>query len=159
VSPSRGLLIYTPWLLAAFAGGYMTWKEPKYERLRFLTIAVVGLWLPAFGWFDWWGGWTYGYRPIVDSTPLLAMLCVPVMHQILDRTAWRLVFGAAAAWSLFVQLLGVTLYTPWAWNARALDSQGTVANIDRPEYRHRLWSFRDSQISFLVASLARASKP
>jgi hypothetical protein len=151
LSPSRGLLIYTPFFAAAFAGAVIAWREECYVPLRFLAVAVPLLWLPAFAWFDWWGGWTYGYRPIVDSAPLLAVLCIPALAA-LRRPAWKAAFGVAAAWSVFVQVLGVTTYAPDGWNAQRRD--GTPANIDRPEHRDRLWSFHDWQIGDLVAQLA-----
>jgi len=110
---------------------------------------VLLLWIPAFLWFDWWGGWTYGYRPIVDTTPLLAVLCVPALDRVLERRAWRIVFFAALAWSVLVQIVGVFAYTPLAWNARVLDS-GEHADVDAPQYRHRLWSFHDWQIAYFM---------
>jgi hypothetical protein len=153
-SPSRGLLVYSPFFAAAFAGAVIAWRDPEYARLRFLTVAVPALWLPAFAWFDWWGGWTYGYRPIVDSVPLLAVLCVPAIDRAVGRPAWRLVLAAAAGWSIFVQALGVAGYRPADWNARVLAPGATPADIDRPEHRARLWSLRDSQIGYLIAGLA-----
>ena len=156
LSPSRGLLIYSPFLAAAFAGAVLVWKDERYRRLRFITAASLALWLPAFVWFDWWGGWTYGYRPIVDSTPFLALLCIPVLDAVLDRRAWRLAFSLALAWSLIVQLAGAFLYTPWGWNARLLDADGTRADIDQPLYRHRLWSFSDWQILYFLANAEAA---
>jgi hypothetical protein len=154
VSPSRGLLVYTPFLAAAFAGAVLAWKDEKYASLRFLAIAVPVLWLPAFVWFDWWGGWTYGYRPIVDSAPLLAILCVPVIDRILARPAWSCAFATVAGWSVFVQLLGVLAYTPSGWNALPIGGNGTAANVDLPEYRARLWSLHDWQIGYLIANFA-----
>jgi hypothetical protein len=158
VSPSRGLLMYTPFFAAAFAGAVLAWKEPKYMRLRFLTVAVPALWLPAFVWFDWWGGWTYGYRPIVDTAPLLALLCVPAVDRVLVRPAWRFALIAAAGWSVFVQALGVLAYTPSAWNARPIDGTDTSADVDLPEYRARLWSLRDWQIGYLIANFSAAPR-
>jgi hypothetical protein len=152
-SPSRGLLVYTPFLAAAFAGAVLAWKEPRYAALRFLTVAVPLLWLPAFMWFDWWGGWTYGYRPIVDTTPLLAVLCIPALESICVRAAWRYAFVAAIGWSVFVQFLGVLTYRPTDWNARRIDVDGAAANVDLPQYRSRLWSWSDWQIGFLIAKL------
>jgi hypothetical protein len=154
VSPSRGLLVYTPFLAAAFAGALLAWQDPRYVRLRFLAVAVPLLWLPAFLWFDWWGGWTYGYRPIVDSTPLLALLCVPAIDRIAAAPAWKVAFGAAVGWSVLVQLLGVLAYTPDGWNGRAIAEGAAAADIDLPEYRARLWSLRDSQIGYLITQLA-----
>ena len=151
LSPSRGLLVYTPFFAAALAGAFIAWREPRYGALRFLTVAVPLLWLPAFAWFDWWGGWTYGYRPIVDSAPLLALLCIPALGA-LRRPALKGAFAAAAAWSLFVQVLGATTYAPDGWNARRPD--GSPGNVDLPEHRDRLWSVRDSQIADLLAQLS-----
>jgi hypothetical protein len=154
VSPSRGLLVFSPFLVLAFAGAVLIWKDPAHARLRFLAVAVPLLWLPSFLWFDWWGGWTYGYRPIMDSLPLLAVLCLPALDRALEHREWKGMFVVAAAWSLFVQVLGVLAYAPEDWNGRRLAS-GTPANIDLPEYRARLWSVRDSQIGYLVTNFSR----
>lgn len=157
VSPSRGLLVYSPFLAAAFAGAVLAWKDPRYRELRFLTLAVPALWIPSFLWFDWWGGWGFGYRPIVDSMPLLAMLCVPALAPILERPGRRAVFAAALAWSVLVQSLGAYAYAPWGWNAKLVDAAaGTRADVDRPAYRERLWSLRDSQIGYLIANFRQA---
>jgi hypothetical protein len=155
-SPSRGLLIYSPFLAVAFLGGWFAWKDERYKRMRFLTLAVPALWTPAFLWFDWWGGWTYGYRPIVDSVPLLAVLCVPALGWFLERPVWRAVFALSLAWSIFVQTLGVFAYSPWGWNMKVIDLQGNRANVDLPAYRHRLWSFRDWQIGYLIVNFPQA---
>jgi hypothetical protein len=155
-SPSRGLLVYSPFLAAAFAGAVIAWRDPAYRSLRFLTLAVAALWIPAFLWFDWWGGWAYGYRPIVDSVPLLAVLCLPALGWILERPVWRAVFVVSLAWSIFVQVLGAFVYSPWGWNTKMIDAEGTRADVDRPAYRDRLWSFRDWQIGYLIANLPRA---
>jgi hypothetical protein len=28
-------------------------------------------------WFDWWGGWTYGYRPWLEAVPVLVLCMIP----------------------------------------------------------------------------------
>lgn len=156
VSPSRGLLVYSPFLAAAFAGSALAWKDARYRMLRPLSLAVLALWIPVFLWFDWWGGWAYGYRSILDSVPLLALLCVPAVGGILERPAWRAVFAASLAWSVFVQVLGVFAYSPWGWNSKVIDADGTRANVDLPAYRDRLWSFRDWQIGYLITHFRQA---
>jgi hypothetical protein len=156
VSPSRGLLVYSPFLAAAFGGAVLAWNDPRYRPLRFVTLAVPALWIPAFLWFDWWGGWAYGYRPIVDSVPLLAVLCLPALGWILERPVWRAVFVVSLAWSGFVQGLGAFAYSPWGWNLRAIDATGSPANVDLPAYRDRLWSLHDSQIGYLIANFGQA---
>jgi len=152
LSPSRGLLVHSPFLAAAFAGAVLAWRKPEYVRLRFLTFAVPALWLPAFAWFDWWGGWSYGYRPIVDSMPLLAVLCVPALDWIIDRPVWRAAFVASIAWSVLVQIVGAFAYNFHGWNA----GPEAAADVDRPANRHRLWSFRDWQIAYFLVNFKAA---
>lgn len=156
LSPSRGLLVYSPFLAAAFAGAFLAWRDARFRALRFLTLAVLALWVPAFLWFDWWGGWTFGYRPIMDSLPMLVLLCIPSLDRILERPALRAVFFAALAWSVFVQALGAFAYSPWGWNMRVMNASGEGANVDLPAYQHRLWSFRDWQIGYLIANFRQA---
>lgn len=156
-SPSRGLLVYSPFLAAAFAGAVLVWMRPELLRLRFVALAAAGLWLPAFAWFDWWGGWAYGYRPIVDSTPLLAVLCVPVLDWLLERPAWRAALLLSIGWSVLVQVVGAFAYSPPAWNARVVDASGQRADIDLPQHRHRLWSFRDWQIGYLIQTFPQSA--
>lgn len=156
LSPARGLLVYSPFVAVAFAGAVLAWRDARYRALRFATLAVAALWLPAFLWFDWWGGWAFGYRPIVDSMPLVALLCLPALERLLQRTPWRAAFAAALAWSVFVQALGAFAYAPWGWNTRVIDASGTRADVDQPAYRSRLWSFRDWQIGYLIVHFAQA---
>jgi hypothetical protein len=156
VSPSRGMLVYSPILAASFFGAFLAWNDPKFSSLRFVPFAVIGLWIPAFLWFDWWGGWAYGYRPIVDSVPLLMLLCLPTFERIFNSSLRTTLFWLALAWSVAVQALGVLAYTPWGWNAKMIDNTGTRANVDLAEYRYRLWSVRDSQIGYLVTHFGEA---
>ena len=156
LSPSRGLLVYSPFFAAAFGGAVLAWKDFRYALLRPLTLAVLALWMPAFLWFDWWGGWAYGYRSILDSVPLLAVLCAPVLAWILKQRIWRAAFAVSLAWSVLVQALGSFAYSPWGWNSKIVDAEGTRANVDLPAYRERLWSFRDWQIGYLIAHFRQA---
>jgi len=156
-SPSRGLFVFSPFLAMAVAGAVLAWREERYRPLRVLTVAVPVLWLPAFVWFDWWGGWTFGYRPIVDSVPLVAVLCIPALGCVLGRPLLRAGLAVALAWSVMVQALGAFAYSPWGWDARLVDpAAGERASVDLPAYRHRLWSFSDWQIGYLITHFAEA---
>jgi hypothetical protein len=78
-----------------------------------------------------------------------------VLASVLQRPLWRAVFAVALAWSVLVQVLGAFAYSPWGWNMKAVDAEGR-ANVDLPQYQHRLWSFRDWQIGYLIANFAAA---
>jgi hypothetical protein len=86
---------------------------------------------------------------------MLALLCLPVLDRVLDHRPSRLAFAVLLSWSVLVQVVGTLAYTPLAWNGRLL-ADGSRADVDRPEYRHRLWSFRDWQIGYFIANFPRA---
>lgn len=177
LSPSRGLLVFSPFLALSFWGIARIWRQKEYVALRPLTVAVVLVMAVQCKWFDWWGGWTYGYRPWVDQLPLLSLFLVPTMGPVLATRWRRWALGAALAWSCFVQGLGAMTYDR-LWNervvyvirlphrtkplaftteheARAAAARGggqylgpSRCDIDRHFCRHRLWSVADSIIAY-----------
>jgi hypothetical protein len=175
LSPSRGLLVFSPFMLAAFFGAQRVWIDPKYASLRPLTLAAGATMLLQCKWFDWWGGWTFGYRPWLEAVPVLALCLLPVIEAIFRARVLSGLFCAALAWSVFVQGLGALAYDKY-WNARdlhrvvkgeetafftsepealryatATGGQYTglfSCNIDLPACRYRLWSLDDNIISF-----------
>jgi hypothetical protein len=184
-SPARGLLVYSP--LAGFGlwGLVSVWRDPKQKGLQALALAFVALFVLAAKWFDWWGGWCYGYRPIVDGAILLAFLAVPVVPWIRARRSRLLLCAVLGCWSFGVQALGAYAYDVTGWNGRwaydvhgpgpnqvtsyddeltavrhAREHGGTVRareqSVDRPAYRWRLWSIRDNALSFYLSRLERS---
>jgi hypothetical protein len=180
ISPSRGLLVFSPFLFASLVGVRRLWRDPSYASLRPLTLAAAATMLVQCKWFDWWGGWTYGYRPWLEAVPVLALCLLPVIEAIFSRRWLASLFLVALAWSVFVQGLGAFAYDK-QWNARDLfrvDSDGLDAepaffvreadarryadrteahyaglfscNIDLPVCRYRLWSIEDSIIAYYV---------
>ncbi|MEJ7640079.1 MAG: hypothetical protein WKF75_19465, partial [Singulisphaera sp.] len=99
------------------------WRRAKYAAFRPLTVAIVALVLLASKWFDWWGGWCFGYRPIVDTMPLLALLLIPALDGRARRPAGRIFFGALLAWSVAVQLVGAIAIDTVSWNHRVIGYQ------------------------------------
>lgn len=153
ISPGRGLFIFSPWLLLALGGAVIVWRDPRYAPLRPLPFAALAMLAVHAKFYDWWGGWAFGYRPIVDATVLLAPLAAIALASLpVDRTSAarrRLAWGCFAllvAWSIGVQTLGAFAYDLAGWNARVVD--GVPQDIDRPEYRHRIWSVRDNPILY-----------
>jgi hypothetical protein len=184
ISPSRGLFVFTPFLLFALPGFIYAWKDVRVESLRPLTVAVVALVMVASKWFDWWGGWCFGYRPIVDTTPLLAIILVPVIDWLASRKIYASLFALLVAWSIAVQFVGAFAFDGVGWNARLVEravnrpgrsapivvADGTAranpnsrvikvrADIDQPRYRHRLWSFTDNQILYYIINFQSCRK-
>ncbi len=115
-SPSRGLFVFSPFLVASLAGARAAWRSGRFAVLRPLTLATLAVWLVEFKHFDWWSGWSYGYRHIVDTCILLAPLLVPALDAILRRRALTVIFALLLAWSVGVQVLGAFAYDLWGWN-------------------------------------------
>jgi hypothetical protein len=161
------------------------WRDRKQYHLQALSLATAGMFVIAAKWFDWWGGWCYGYRPIVDLIILLAFLAVPLVPWICARTRRLVVVSILACWSCFVQIVGAYAYDQKGWNEhRVYDVVGPGPNqrltyddmkmakqhtsvlggtiqprsetIDNPANRYRLWSLSDNPISYYLTHLDSA---
>jgi hypothetical protein len=185
LSPARGLFVHTPLALFAVWGTARAFRDPAWKDLRPLAVAVLLLLGLASKWFDWWGGWCFGYRPIVDLVILLAFLSFPVVKAVATRRAGKAAFAALFAYSFGVQVLGAFAYDVMGWNNRvgfAVVEPGTaeqvtfdtkagaerflrerggkgetrLLNIDLPEHRHRLWSVWDSPLVYYLGNFSAA---
>lgn len=185
LSPSRGLLIFSPFLGFAIWGAWKAWRDPAFAVLRPLSPAILGIWCIEAQHFDWWGGWGYGYRHIVDTATLLVVFLVPVIGVVLKRRRMRRVFFTLLGWSVLVQIVGALAFNLSGWNARrafmitlpdrprsvfvydevavkpyqqipGARIQGIALNVDRREHRHRLWSLTDNQILYYMTHLLEA---
>ncbi len=184
ISPSRGLFVFSPFLLLALPGLLYVWNDVRLESLRPLTVAIVALIIVASKWFDWWGGWCFGYRPLVDTMPLLAIMLVPAIDRLAARRIFDSIFALLLAWSIAVQFVGAFAFDVVGWNARLQEHAINMpplsapidvadggarahpgsrvikvrADIDRPRYRHRLWSFKDNQILYYIMNFRSCRK-
>jgi hypothetical protein len=185
LSPARGLFVHTPLALFAVWGMVRAFRDPGWKDLRPLAVAVLLLLGLASKWFDWWGGWCFGYRPIVDLVILLAFLSFPVVKAVATSRSGKAVFAALFAYSFSVQILGAFAYDVTGWNGRvawAVVEPGTTErvtfdskaeaerflrerggkgerqtlNIDVPEHRHRLWSVVDSPLLYYLGNFSAA---
>jgi hypothetical protein len=177
-SPSRGLLVYSPFLAFAGWGAWAAWRDRAFLPLRALSLGLAALLFLTFRWFDWWGGHSFGYRLIVDTMPIFAVLLIPVVGRILESPAPRRILLGLVAWSVGVQFLGAFAYDQEGWNARAegvevrvpgrkkpvvaATSEAAAAlggeflgphrlDVDQPEHRARLWSVRDNPIAYYAS--------
>ena len=175
-SPSRGLFIISPFIVFSLWGVWIAWRQDKYLSLRPLILGAIAIIMIQAKWFDWWSGWSYGYRHIVDTTPIFAIYLIPVIDSILTSKLRSCIFFLLLGWAIFVQALGAFAYDIGGWNNKTyytlhippdglpmvldtrrkaehlIKNQGARIlrqermNIDLPKYRYRLWSIRDNMI-------------
>jgi hypothetical protein len=137
VSPSRGLLVFSPFVLVALAARRPLTATSELFALRWLTAGIVVQFALYAGYTVWWGGHTYGPRYTMDLIAPLAP-AIAVGLQRASGVAWaRIAVGLLLVWSFVVAAAGAFVYPNDAWNT-------SPAEVDRAH--HRLWEVRDSQI-------------
>jgi hypothetical protein len=150
VSPSRGLLVYSPVLVFGLAGAMLAWTHPRRQLLAPLAVAL-GMTILMLGKYSvWWGGHAYGPRLVADVLPLLAILIVPVWPRIARSRTLRAVFAVLFAVSVGIHAIGAFYYPSRPevdWNTAPQDVD--VAH-------ERLWDWQDPQIARLIGNGPRA---
>jgi hypothetical protein len=113
LSPSRGLLIYTPYVLFAFLALARAWRWPGEVagRLRGLSLVWIAALVLYATYSEWWGGRVFGSRFLDDLAPVLfaAIAWGTSVNMFRSRLA-RAVFGLLAAWSVVIFQAAAFLY-------------------------------------------------
>lgn len=162
VSPSRGVLIFSPIVLYSCFGAYQVFKlrHGRDEKLiGCMTIASTFLVINYCFFTIWWAGWSYGPRFMTDLMPVAcylisyasANLFVSSIKRKIIFNKFFLIFLVLVTFSTFTQVIGIFGYVGSFWNSIPL-------NVD--EYKFRLWELRDSPIERHTKSLFhRINKP
>ena len=137
VSPSRGLLIFSPIVAFAALGLARTRREGWRSDLAWgATAAAAQLGLYSF-YGVWWGGHTFGPRYALDALPMLVPIAAAGLPLILGSRVLRWAAAVCLAWSIAAAAAGAFVYPADAWNT-------DPADVDRAH--DRLWDWRDSQL-------------
>lgn len=143
LSPSRGLFVYSPWVLLALAA--LPWTLLRIRSFPPLAVALLGLVpfaLMNAAYAVWWGGWSFGPRYWTEAMPLFGVLLGFALSWARARSPVLLaLFGAAIAGSVALQAIGA-FYYPSSWNE---------APVTVDLAHERLWDWRDSEISRSLA--------
>jgi hypothetical protein len=146
VSPSRGLLVYSPIVLLAGVGAWRAWRPSAstahLRLLRSASLMCLIAFLAYSKYLVWWAGHSYGPRYLTDILPLACLLMalgieMPLPAASAARTrpvvrvgGWKLV----AAYSIAIQAIGA-----FCWPS-ARESKVDLA------YYQSIWDWRSSQI-------------
>ena len=135
ISPSRGLLIYTPAAVLS-APQMLRWRGVAHPWLPYAAAGVIGYLLLYTCFGGWWGGYAYGPRFLTDILPALAILAAPTVERLWQRTDGRALMLVLATWGIVVQAIGVYC------DDRSSDA--LPVPVDRQ--KARLWEWGDPQI-------------
>jgi hypothetical protein len=133
ISPARGLLVFTPFLVFVPVGLNQRLRTPGSRRLAIaLSFAVAAQFL-LYSQADWRAGVSWGPRWLTDVLPILMWLIAPAPLVLRSRARWVLILAMGA--SVVVQTIGAFSYTKasdvrifagnpgsmrGAWNPRSL---------------------------------------
>jgi hypothetical protein len=124
LSPGRGLLAYSPFLLLVLAGIPFILRHDARTPWLWLALAWISLHLISIGRVGlWWGGWGFGSRLMTDVLPaflLLTLLVARRARTVLSPRGLRLAGAAFLAAALLAVVVNTAqgLYNPAsrAWN-------------------------------------------
>jgi hypothetical protein len=150
LSPSRGLLVYSPILAVAAAGVLASVALPRGHLCHYLALGLAASLLMLGKYSVWWAGHSFGPRLLTDFMPALVLFLVPVWPRLTSRPASRAVVVVLFGISVAVQLVGAFYYP----SPRDVDWNTSPRPVGLS--RHRLWDWRDSQIVRLVRNGPRA---
>jgi hypothetical protein len=138
LSPARGLLVFSPMLVLSFAMLVYLAAHPRRGALAlWMGVGALGHLIVHAKWSVWWGGWSFGYRLLIEMLPALTLLLALAWEQWVATRWWRLaLFAPLAAASIYANYLGAWHY-PSDFNAKP-------GNID--QHTHRLWDVRDTEL-------------
>jgi hypothetical protein len=114
VSPSRGMLYYSPVLIFAWAGLTGALVSRRDPLLEYSALATVLLLLFYSTWRWWNAAFSYSYRFLVDLLPALALFLAVIWPWVMARR-WRVaLLMVATVFSIGVQAIGAFCY-PCGW--------------------------------------------
>lgn len=152
ISPSRGLLIYSPFIFSTIVALIVFRRYVQKKSLVFISVATIVLhWIVVSGFPHWWGGHSYGPRFMTDVVPwviliaIMAIQAVGVREKVNDEWAASGLSSIRAhttgvvilvAISIFMHVRGAYSHDTSAWNSHP-------SNIDL--HSERLWDWHYPQ--------------
>jgi hypothetical protein len=160
VSPSRGLLVFSPIVLVGLAGLLIARRRKSLTPLDVLSAVAIPCYLIAIALFPvWWAGTSFGPRFMTETLPFFLVLSIPFVDWL---AAWRPersdnrpqiyrvgVIGLVVVlvFSVFVNAQGALLSSTICWNLKAPG----VESVDKDPAR--AWSWSNPQFVYGVRAI------
>jgi hypothetical protein len=141
VSPTRGLLVYCPYVLVSvllLIGGRKHLTDAGLLLPAGLAIAAHTLMIASFK--GWHANSAYGPRYFCDVMPWFALLAAMSAAAIpaLPRFRWcaALALTISFAWGVFVHERGANVIEAWMWNElpKTAGNEGSVQDWKHPQF-------------------------
>ncbi len=144
VSPARGLLVYSPFLVLVPWGMFRMFHRGERPALLLSVALIPVIHLFVLSNFShWWLGLSYGPRGMIDVLPFLMFLMLPFFVRDFWMSLRRAVrvllavfLGICILWSGFVHYRGANERGPKDWGFQPL-------SID--DDSSRVWDWKDPQ--------------
>jgi hypothetical protein len=141
LSPTRGLLVYCPYVVviaAILVGARQHLVDAGLLLPAGLAIAGHTLMISSF--VGWHANWAYGPRYFCDVLPWFALLAamsaaaIPNMPRFQRTAVVALVL--CFAWGIFVHVRGANSHNAWHWNdlVRTKGNEGAVKDWRHPQF-------------------------
>jgi hypothetical protein len=138
LSPSRGLLIYTPIAICALCAFAPSAAAMRRRHMTLFVAAVAFILLDSYSIgrsVIWWGGYCWGPRLLSELIPPLVVL-MAIGVAAIDRP-WPLrAFAVLAVYSMLIQAVGVFFYPNGHWDSGLENDRATA----------HLWDWKDNPI-------------
>ncbi len=136
VSPSRGLFIFSPFLVFSVAGLWMAIRKRWQAPLVYYLAAMLALhWIAISLFADWTAGSCFGPRYFSDVIPILMFLLIPVLAEFRAIRTAPLIFSGFA----LCVLLAIAINFRGAVNWSVMDWNGDNVTSERA------WDWHDPQ--------------
>lgn len=142
VSPSRGLLVFSPILIAALWGMWLKHQGGEWDSLdTAIVFILLSHWLLISSVQVWWAGHSYGPRYWIEMLPFLCYYLGPAFKAIGEmrgrkRAAVALIVAVSIVTSHLIHARGAFDWDVYVWNSGP-------RNVD--EYPERVWDWTDAQ--------------
>lgn len=141
LSPSKGILIYSPIFVFSIIGFCIALRKGWQENIQYLVYFLIVIFhtFVISLWKHWYGGYSFGYRMSSDILPYLILLIVPFLNSDF-YVKYKKVFIGTLIFSILVQIFGMVFFDG-IWHA-AYDQGNKNTSW--------LWSIKDSEFMFNV---------
>lgn len=157
LSPSKGILINSPIFVFIIPVIFFEFKRllgkvksiknagissllgfsEQTNHLYFLSAVILFAHTLIMGsWYSWYGGYSWGYRMASDVIPFMAILLVPGLKNVLQKTSTKILAIILTVISIFMHFMGLIFF------------DGIWHTLYDGKSRWWLWSITNSEIVF-----------